>query len=133
MMTEKKSSRPILSMDDHDFETMFREAVKAKIYDEFNIQTPAFNRTDGRTVAKAPETLEEFFSLRKAPEYVLEDLGLRQWASGHWLYPAEWYDKIPEGLDLFSINGEEIRFERGVTDNDMRFGMLAYGFIRHPK
>ena len=44
------------------------------------------------------------------------------------LFPAEWYEIIPNGTLVESISGEKESFMRGVTDDDRRFGMLAYGF-----
>lgn len=46
-----------------------------------------------------------------------------------WLLPAEWYDSIPNGFPVIDINGCLEQFERGKTDDDRRFGMLAYGVI----
>jgi len=46
------------------------------------------------------------------------------------LLPGEWYNSIPEGFKLYSITGREERFKKGVTDDDQRFGCLAYGILR---
>jgi hypothetical protein len=44
-------------------------------------------------------------------------------------FPAEWYDHIPEGFEIVTINGAMKPFERGVTDDDRRFGLLAFGIV----
>lgn len=46
------------------------------------------------------------------------------------LLPAEWYGAIPEGFELISISGRKELFKKGVTDNDQRFGCLAFGILR---
>jgi len=46
-----------------------------------------------------------------------------------WLFPAEWYDAIPNGFPLTCIDGTIEQFVRGKTDDDRRFGMLAYGLM----
>lgn len=46
------------------------------------------------------------------------------------LIPGEWYNSIPEGFELIDICGHKELFKKGETDNDIRFGCLAYGIIR---
>jgi hypothetical protein len=48
-----------------------------------------------------------------------------------WLFPAEWYSIIPDGLATTGLNGETKIFKRGESSDDRRFGCLAYG-IRKP-
>lgn len=48
-----------------------------------------------------------------------------------WLFPKEWYDLIPNGFIVTGLNGESYPFESGKSDDDTRFGCLAYG-IRKP-
>jgi len=57
-------------------------------------------------------------------------MGLSQWNAVLWVYPGEWYNRIPAGLDVVDIFGTEERFVPGITDNDIRFGCLPYGFVR---
>ncbi len=47
-----------------------------------------------------------------------------------WLFPAEWYEHIPKGLKIVDINGVVENFEPNKTDDDRRFGCLAYGFLQ---
>jgi len=46
-----------------------------------------------------------------------------------WLFPKEWYNSIPDGLEVVDINGKREDFKRHETDNDTRYGALAYGFV----
>lgn len=46
-----------------------------------------------------------------------------------WLFPAEWYDAIPNGFPLVDINGCNELFIKGSTDDDRRYGCLAYGVM----
>ena len=46
-----------------------------------------------------------------------------------WLLPAEWYDAIPNGFPVTDIFGCIEQFERGKTDDDRRFGLLAFGVM----
>lgn len=47
-----------------------------------------------------------------------------------WLIPGEWYNVIPDGFELITITGEKHLFQRNRTDNDTRFGCLAFGILR---
>lgn len=47
------------------------------------------------------------------------------------LFPGEWYHCIPNGFMVTGLYGEEYPFEKNKTDDDIRFGCLAYG-IRRP-
>ena len=46
------------------------------------------------------------------------------------LFPAEWYDIIPNGFKYTGLWGQEELFEKGKTDDDRRFGCLGYGIRR---
>lgn len=46
------------------------------------------------------------------------------------LIPGEWYNTIPNGFMVTGLHGEEYAFEKGKTDDDTRFGCLAYGIRR---
>lgn len=92
------------------------------------IITPQFERTDGKTITHFPKTEEEYKELRTLPDEKLLDMGCQKWDDDLWVFPAEWYDHIPNGLEIIDIFGETEKFEKGVTDDDMRFGALAFGF-----
>jgi hypothetical protein len=78
-----------------------------------------------------PDAPKSFDRLRTMTRAELHRWGLRMWSeeSGLMLFPAEWYDRIPEGFEIVTINEVTKRFERGVTDDDRRFGLLAFGIV----
>lgn len=123
----------MLDMNDPDFAAKLREAIGAAPDERIEVTTPQFDRTDGVTV-KPP--LFDFSALPSLPKETLRAIGCGMWddpdENGNvlWLYPAEWYDHIPEGHTVHVINGKEEAFRYGITDDDRRFGMLAYGFLR---
>lgn len=95
------------------------------------VMTPQFERTDGRKpLALYPwNDQHEFFNaLPEMPHEMLIQIGMGVWEPGHYLYPYEWYDFIPENHLVTFIDGSQEPFVQGKTDNDMRYGMLAYGF-----
>ena len=97
------------------------------------IATPQFYRTDG-VLVNAPDMSEaEWRSLCSLPPDRLRQLGCQVWSDDakgtHWLFPAQWYPYIPEGLPVTDINGKTKLFARGLTDDDIRFGALSFGFI----
>jgi hypothetical protein len=57
----------------------------------------------------------------------LKAMGCGNWDGGLFLFPAEWYDHIPEGLPVETVNGVIKQFQRGVSDNQRRCGCLPYG------
>jgi hypothetical protein len=81
-----------------------------------------------------PTTIEEYEDLAGMSKEQLANIGCRMWDSTdnytHWLFPKEWFDHIPDGLEIMSISGNREVFQRGVTDGDTRFGMLAFGFFQ---
>ncbi len=78
-----------------------------------------------------------FAALRRMTAAELRELGCKPWDEADHtgrellLFPAEWYDAIPNGYVLESILGREVLFLRGVTDDDRRMGLLPYG-LRAP-
>jgi hypothetical protein len=115
-----------------DFGAQLRAALGLAEGESVEIITPQFTRTDGRVVSYFPRTVEEFDALKLLPEATLKALGLGVWDRDngvHWLYPSEWYSCIPEGYELTSISGKRSKFKAGETDDDSRYGCLAYGFI----
>ena len=123
----------ILDMDDPDFATKLREAIGAKEGEPIRIIAPQFNRTDGLDV---PKPMMDFAKLPQLADETLKQIGCQKWdepdEQGNvlWLFPAEWYDFIPDGTTVTCISGEVEKFRRGETDDDRRFGALAYGFVR---
>lgn len=124
---------------DHELAARIRKAIGAGPDEDVGITTPTFNR-DIRSPppADAPRTAAEFEALKTLRPDELRALGLRGWAdtdeawpgeSRLWLFPAEWYDHIPDGTKIVDISGRRERFRRGESDNDRRFGVLAYGIL----
>jgi hypothetical protein len=111
-----------------------RAAIGAGDWEEVLIQTPQFDRVDGNEPWWFPKTAADLDAIRTAPAEVLRSMGCGLWDNDggqeHWLYPAEWYDHIPEGHEMVSISGQREPMQRGVTDDDRRMGVLAYGFTR---
>jgi hypothetical protein len=119
-----------------------REAIGAGPNEEVQVTTPQFTRPKGEAGPAAPPADREAFdALRTLPETALLELGFRKWGRREdgrnrevgpmlWLLPGEWYQAIPEGYPLTCISFREETFQLGVTDNDIRFGCLAYGIFR---
>lgn len=123
----------VLDMDAPDFAERFVEAIGAKPGEPIRIVTPQFERTDGLRV---PMLQVSFSNLPLYDDATLKAIGCQKWdepnADGEtlWLFPHEWYDRIPDGTPIVVINGEHETFKRGETDDDIRFGALAYGFLK---
>lgn len=124
----------ILDVSDKDFTKQLMDALGVKPGDTVNFITPQFTRTDGRLVTYRPTTPEEYAALPNMTPDALKKIGCGIWnkknGKTHWLYPYEWYQHIPAGTLVVDINGETEPFEPGKTDDDTRFGMLAYGFLQ---
>ena len=116
-----------------------REVVKEELKPSIQIVTPQFERLDDLEIEWIPETLNEFKSLFELPVEVLHKMGCRKWEdiivdeTEKWviLYPGEWYEYIPEDLDVVDIFGEEYKFKREKSSNDIRFGCLSFGFLKN--
>ncbi len=46
------------------------------------------------------------------------------------LFPGEWYNIIPDGFKCTSLYGQTAIFQKGKSDNDIRFGCIAFGIRR---
>ena len=92
------------------------------------IKTPQFDRDDGIQPVLPSTDSGWFDRLKTLPPETLKQIGCGIWEEGHYLYPAEWYDFIPNGYEIVNINNEVELFRKGHTDNDRRFGMLSFGF-----
>ncbi len=92
------------------------------------VVTPQFERTaDMGPAASYPEDREAWDDLKQMTGPELRERGLYGWDEKLFLFPAEWYSHIPEGYVVDTINDRQEKFRMGVTDDDIRFGMLAYG------
>lgn len=79
-----------------------------------------------------PTTKTEFRQLCKnATARKLIVAGFRRWDTKGKLYliPAKYYPLIPDGFSLTTISGSTMKFKKGESDNDQRFGCLSYGIV----
>lgn len=94
------------------------------------VRSSPIEREDGITPITPPKKDVEWFdSLKSMSKERLRNMGLRVWEGKMWLYPQEWYDYIPDGYPAVCIDGTSEPFQAGVSSDDVRFGLLAYGFI----
>lgn len=120
------------------------EACGANPGDVVEIVGPQFGRPEGspKPVGVLPSV---FTRLHTMSDGELRLLGCRAWdepggpqavpgqtVAGHvlYLFPAEWYERIPNGFEVVTISGRREKFERGRTSDDRRFGVLAYGVLK---
>lgn len=117
-----------LFLNDPNFPEKLNLALGLEEGDTIQIILPQFDRVDGKVVEE-PDEFIDVEELKQKTEEELEALGLDKWSdeTNLWLFPAEWYNKIPNGTVLYDIFDEELIFEKDVTDDDTRFGLLAYG------
>jgi len=125
---------PMLSLDSPTFAEDLANALGIQPGETIQIVTPQFERTDGLQVPIPMFSPQQWANLPRMEDETLKQLGLGIWDKDnngtHWLFPKEWYSIIPNGLMVTVIDGKEEPFVRGKTDDDCRFGMLAYGFIK---
>lgn len=126
---------PILSINSPTFVEDFRAAAGILPGEKIEIITPQFARTVGVQVPVLQDfSRTDWDDLDTRDEATLKALGLGIWKRDetqiHWLFPKEWYDSIPNGLEIDFIDGEKGAFTKGETDGDYRFGCLAFGFVQ---
>ena len=120
----------VLNLNDPDFAAKFMAALGVKPGDTLELATPQFARTDGLTPALS---IDDWSALRNCSRATLKAMGCQAWDEPDergkvlMLFPHEWYKLIPSGYEIIDINGERELFQRGVTDDDMRYGTLAFG------
>jgi len=98
--------------------------------DQLNITTPQFKRNDGKQPVLE---VGDWEMVRNLPATTLLELGCRPWeknSSGTvlMLLPGEWFNFLPEGVQVEGIFGNVKAFSQETSDDDIRFGVLAYGF-----
>lgn len=122
----------MLDASDPDFVEQLRTALGVKPGETINFITPQFTRTDGRAITYFPRAVEEYAALPTYGGKTLSKLGCQKWERKGdtilWLFPHEWYSVIPNGLKVTDIFWNDEAFERGKTDDDIRFGALSFGF-----
>lgn len=113
---------------EHPISAAIRQAIGAGPDEVVLVKTPQFDRLPTDQVpAEAPAGWLAFLKLYELTGAQLRTLGLGNWDGGLFLLPHEWYTHIPRGFPLECIDGTIERFEPGITDDDKRFGCLAYG------
>lgn len=122
----------VLDANAPDFAEQFAAAIGIKPGESVEFILPQFTRTDGVPPVAA---LDDFSALSKLSPETLKAIGCCPWDEPNekgevlWLLPGEWYDRIPEGFPLTCIDGKTEPFKRGETDDDIRYGCLAYGVL----
>lgn len=123
----------ILDMNSPTFAEDFAKLLGIAPVDEIVFTGPQFERTDGVTVAAPPKTIQEWAELPKLSSEKIREMGIGVWEKEngmtHYLFPKEWFNYIPQGLLCTFISGEIEPFDKATTDDDYRFGCLAFGFI----
>jgi hypothetical protein len=124
----------VLDASDKDFAEKLTAALGLQPGEQIEFITPQFERVDGRTINYFPKTVREFDALKGLSETYLRNMGCGVWEKTdkeiHFLYPKEWYEFIPENYEIISISGDVEQFKKGETDDDIRYGCLAYGFVQ---
>lgn len=93
-----------------------------KLTEYHNIDTPVFK-----------SKIANYFGKTDYHSFTWEnllDIGFTVWDDELLLIPKYQYPCIIDGTILKDINGGEIVFEEGVTDDDDRYGYLGYGVSR---
>lgn len=95
---------------------------------------PEFPRFPGRIISYRPTARIEFEALRYLSRITLLLIGCRlldDYAMRRiWLYPAEWYDFIPDHTPIRFANGEVGFFRRGNTPRQDNENFLSFGFVQ---
>lgn len=116
-----------LSMEDPDFAEKFKAAIGLKEGQAVQFISPQFERTDGLVPVANPHG---WFSLLHAmPEKTLRAIGMQPWDGRLWLFPYEWFNAIPKGFPVQSINGKHSKWDAETHSDDKRCGALAYGIV----
>lgn len=110
-----------------------RKAIGAGPSEVVEVVTPQFKREPGVKEPQPPP--DPFRQVKSMTHRELRDLGCRPWDEPNdegmvlMLFPGEWYDLIPKGFKIVDINGNTESFAPKETDDDIRFGCLAYGIM----
>ena len=69
-----------------------------------------------------PKTKKEFEALKKMTAAELKKNKLAIFEKGKdnalWLFPKEFYNNIPDGFEVITINGKKEKFKKGKSDDD---------------
>lgn len=90
-----------------------------------------------------PDTREDWEDLWRMTRQGLKERGLCAWCDPtdeDWpldrclmLLPGEWYQHVPDGFHTVNIFGVSSFFEKGDTDDDLRYGYLSFGVLAQPE
>lgn len=117
-----------------------REKIGAAPTDVVKVVTPQFTRPPGEPVPACPSADQAWWQALRTMGYcALREMGMGLWGvkqgKALLLFPDEWYRSIPDGFSVVSIGAfdfgasEPEVFVKNETDNDIRFGHLAYGIV----
>jgi hypothetical protein len=96
--------------------------------DTICVTGPVFERpSTWAAVQPPPTTRAEWEGLRGETREQLLARGCSPWDDSLMLFPRDWYSAIPEGYELKCISGKVEKFRLGKTDDDQRWGALAFG------
>lgn len=93
----------------------------------------------GAAFKKLTESIATYDEDLGMTESELYDLGLSPWGEEPetgkklWLFPLSYYPHIPAGFPIVYIDYRRDAFMPNVTDNDTRFGYLAFGVLGRMK
>lgn len=105
-----------------------RDAIGAGPTEDVAVTLPQFDREPGAPKPQSPPvTAADWESLRHLPRAALVEIGCGNWDGRLMLFPAAWYDSIPPGYIVESINGEVREFRPATFGDDRRSGFLSYG------
>lgn len=110
-----------MKIDKHKIDTLDYIEYYEKLSEYHNIDTDVFKLK-----------IVEYFSKVDYYNFTWDELikiGLTAWDDQLLLIPKYQYPCIIDGTILMDINGNELVFEEGVTDDDDRFGYLGYGIF----
>lgn len=82
-----------------------------------------------RNFNKFYDELKKHIDFTKLTVKEAKELRFGKWddESDLYLFPLYLVPIIPENLEVISISGEKFKYKKEKTDNDIRFGCVAYG------
>jgi len=132
--------------NDNQLAAQIREKIGAGPDELVKVVTPQFKRSPGDPEPAFAQRYLSWWEDVKSLDYAgLKEMGCRPWndpknpdpedveafGKGNvlMLFPGEWYPCIPPGMGIVDIFGAEELFVPGQTDDDIRIGCLAFGFV----
>ncbi|MBK6861012.1 MAG: hypothetical protein IPK91_02580 [Saprospiraceae bacterium] len=101
--------------------------------------TPQFNRSEPIRDKYIPYNESEFREFMKNADskrlievgfMIFDQVDIDHIVHGLFLFPGEWYNRIPKGFKMWGISMKQKTFVPGESDDDTRFGCLPYGVIK---